>query len=83
MIFLNKILKVQVKKHKKKRINKKYISRYGYRFIDNLGDKIMHDTINNVMYCSSVIYSLIKQELIKQEIIKGKYKNINYYTNNL
>ncbi|MCK9273319.1 hypothetical protein M0P65_07305 [Candidatus Gracilibacteria bacterium] len=56
-------LKVQVKKHKKKRINKKYISRYGYKFIDKLGDKIMHDTINNVLYCSSVMYQLIKQEI--------------------
>lgn len=55
---------VQRKRHKKKRINKKWAKRYGYtmKTITTKGGKIHTDTDSNVEF--------IKDEISKKEIIK-------------
>jgi hypothetical protein len=44
----------QKRKHRKKRINKKWLKRYGVIYVSTLNHgEALHDTFNNVMYVNS------------------------------
>jgi len=56
--------KIQLRKHKKKRINKKWAKIYGCKIIqshifDNT-DLSYLDKINNILYCHPTIYDKLK-----------------------
>ena len=76
--------KVQVKKHKKKRINKKWIKRYGYRYTPTHMDDDMILLLPSSINRSYLIMNLKTYEKVKENsnLIEEFYHDFERKNNN-
>ena len=75
--------KIQKRKHKKRRINKKWAKRYGFITQNLLEDgQIIYNNIDDKLYMNKNTFIKLKDEIEKEKLINGK-PNINQGINQL
>lgn len=62
-------IKIQNKKHRKKRINKKWSKRYGSRDEYVPGIMVFNKAGNKEIWCHPVLFDKLKQEISKSEVL--------------